>query len=260
MAKTEQTKNKKTTTNLKKYGYNTPSKNKKVKEKVKKTSLEKYGIDNPSKSNEIKNRIKRTNMEKYGVKYSWQSNDIKKKIRQTKLKKYGNENYNNREKFEETCINKYGVKNVFEIQDVKNKIKNTNLDRYGVEYPTQCQIIKNKVIKKSLKTFYDKINDKFDDIIFLSNLIDYTGVKLNQKYKFQCKKCKNIFYDRLDDGHIPICRKCNPISYQNGQDEVLNYVKSIYNGIVLINTRSVIFPQELDIYLPEKGIAIEYKQ
>ena len=40
--------------------------------------------------------------------------------------------------------------------------------------------------------------------------------------------------------------------------ELVNYIKSIYNGRVIQNTRSIISPQELDIYIPDKELAIEF--
>lgn len=39
---------------------------------------------------------------------------------------------------------------------------------------------------------------------------------------------------------------------------MLEFVKSIYSGQIIENTRSVIAPNELDIYLPDKNVAIEY--
>lgn len=43
-----------------------------------------------------------------------------------------------------------------------------------------------------------------------------------------------------------------------GEKEIVNYIKSIYNGIVLENDKKIIHPYELDIYLPEINIAIEF--
>ena len=45
------------------------------------------------------------------------------KAKQTKLLKYGDENFNNRNKFNESCLQKYGVKNPFQSEEIKNKIK-----------------------------------------------------------------------------------------------------------------------------------------
>lgn len=42
------------------------------------------------------------------------------------------------------------------------------------------------------------------------------------------------------------------------ENEVLEYIKSIYSGNIICNTRKVIYPQELDIYIPDKKLAIEF--
>ena len=42
------------------------------------------------------------------------------------------------------------------------------------------------------------------------------------------------------------------------EGELTDFIKSIYGGVVIINTRTVIGPKELDIYLPELNIAFEY--
>lgn len=42
------------------------------------------------------------------------------------------------------------------------------------------------------------------------------------------------------------------------EQELRSYIESIYSGKIVYNTRDIITPQELDIYLPEKSIAIEF--
>ena len=42
------------------------------------------------------------------------------------------------------------------------------------------------------------------------------------------------------------------------EDEIISYINSIYNGEILLNDRTVIAPQEVDIYLPTIKIAIEF--
>ena len=57
-----------------------------------------------------------------------------------------------------------------------------------------------------------------------------------------------------------ICTICNPISDGTSgmEKQLLNLIKSNYNGEILENSRSIISPYELDIYLPEKKLAIEF--
>lgn len=54
------------------------------------------------------------------------------------------------------------------------------------------------------------------------------------------------------------CPTCSANTYRSkGEQEVLEYIQSIYTGEVLSNSKSVI-KGELDIYIPEHKLAIEY--
>lgn len=53
---------------------------------------------------------------------------------------------------------------------------------------------------------------------------------------------------------------CNPDNknYSLAEKELLSFVQEIYKGEILVNTRQIIKPYEIDIYLPELNLAIEY--
>lgn len=56
-----------------------------------------------------------------------------------------------------------------------------------------------------------------------------------------------------------LCRKCASNYTSSSQEqEICNYISSIYDGECIRNSRSIISPQELDLYYPEKKIAVEY--
>jgi len=54
----------------------------------------------------------------------------------------------------------------------------------------------------------------------------------------------------------PACAAERTTSLQEA--EVLEFVKSIYDGTIVENDRTVIHPKELDIYIPDKRLAIEF--
>ena len=59
----------------------------------------------------------------------------------------------------------------------------------------------------------------------------------------------------------PYCKACHPSDiapFSKEELELFEFVKSIYDGPVYHNSRSVIAPLELDIYIPEKKLAIEF--
>lgn len=59
-----------------------------------------------------------------------------------------------------------------------------------------------------------------------------------------------------NESGCPECARCKQRSI--GEIELCEYIKLIYSGIVLENTRNIIGKKELDIYLPELRLAFEY--
>jgi hypothetical protein len=47
----------------------------------------------------------------------------------------------------------------------------------------------------------------------------------------------------------------NISSYEN---EIFDYISTIYNGEIVRNTKSILIDREIDIYLPDKNLAIEF--
>lgn len=42
------------------------------------------------------------------------------------------------------------------------------------------------------------------------------------------------------------------------EKNVVSFIKTIYSNVIIENTKDVISPKELDIYLPNRRIAIEF--
>ena len=85
------------------------------------------------------------------------------------------------------------------------------------------------------------------------SLVDYTNA-IN-KVKIICNK--HGVFEQSPYNHImgSGCHKC---SLSTGQNQIFEYISSIYDKIVVSNDRKVISPYELDIFIPEKSLAIEY--
>jgi hypothetical protein len=162
------------------------------------------------------------------------------KIRHTKLAKYGSETYVNLDKARETCIKKYGVTNPWQANEIKDKIRITFLKRYLIK----------------LKT-----SDRLRGLVTpLFGEADFVSTFRTNKYKFQCKKCNSIFEDNIDDGRIPRCLTCFPIlsGKSHGEMEVVDFLKTGVPCNILSNDRTLLDRKELDIYIPDKNLAIEY--
>jgi len=74
---------------MKKYGVDSPIKNKEVLNKIKQTCMEKYGVVNPSQNIKIQEKIKRTLIEKYGVDHPSKIQEVQEKRKHRFIEKYG---------------------------------------------------------------------------------------------------------------------------------------------------------------------------
>ena len=63
---------------------------------------------------------------------------------------------------------------------------------------------------------------------------------------------------RRTAGKTHVLKKEIVITKPQQEKEVLKFIKSFYSGIIHENTREIIPPKELDIFIPEKKFAIEY--
>ena len=54
------------------------------------------------------------------------------------------------------------------------------------------------------------------------------------------------------------CPKCNKLGSSQQEKEILKYLKEIYNGSIIENDREILNGKELDIFIPDLKIAIEY--
>lgn len=138
-------------------------------------------------------------------------------------------------------------------------------ETYGVSNSSQ---VKSVISKKESNT-YHKLKQKFSDSYeFLFSEEDYKGVADSEghyiPYSFKCKTCGSEFKGSLDNGNLIKCPKCYPKmnGTSHAEKEIADYIRSIYSGPVLQNTRKVIKTidkqLELDIYIPDKKVAIEF--
>ncbi len=200
--------------------------------------------ENPFSRETVKKKIKQTNLEKYGVINPMFCDAIKEKLKITNLQKYG-------------------LENSFQREDIKEQIKQTNLEKYGVEHLYQSEEIKQKFKNSRKITAFENFQNICLNLGYtlLCDFEHYIGT--NNIYQVQCKKCGNIFNTRYDDGKlISRCFVCEPRKFppirSKKEIEVYDYVSSIYKGKVISNDRTVIGPQEIDIFLPDLKLGFEF--
>lgn len=278
---------------LKKYGTEWSFQNEDCKNKSKKTNLEKYGKEYSSQSEAIRNKIIKTCLEKYGKSYITQTDLFKEKSKKTCLEKYGVDNPSKSEivknKLKQTCLERFDTKSTFECKNIKNKCYKTMIERYGAKTTLESKELKSKVIStiqdlynvntysktekfkkessiNQRSSYYDKHinnNDMVSPLFSKEDYVNCDDIK-HTKFLWKCKKCGNEFEYIIDGNwkNLGRCPKCYPRlgGRSKMEQEVYEFVKSILpeNTEIVCNTKSVIPPKELDIYIPSKNLAIEF--
>lgn len=123
------------------------------------------------------------------------------------------------------------------------------------------------ISEKKIEDNQNKVLSRIGDVTLKEGQIyeggDFETPKpLRKKYTFICNRCGKEFESCFSFGQETevCCPNCDPL--RNGvshqEKQLLEYIKSIYNGEVLENYKHLIYPYEIDIYLPDLKLAIEY--
>lgn len=236
------------------------------KDLVKQTCLEKYGVENPFQSKEIQQKINITQQQKYNGLTAKKAPEVKAKQIQSMIDRYGVEyplqNSDILAKSKQTCLKRYGAENAYAAESIKEKIK-SEWKKNGYDHPMHSDKIKHQLQKQHYQQFKDFIDKNESDHVKLLSSIDEM---VDHIFRWKCLKCGNIFesqinpYFQLNSQHIHgRCPKCYPISNVKSVPEydVKEYLSSVFNGKIITSSRSIIPPKEIDIYIPDKSIAIE---
>jgi len=226
----------------------------------------KYGVDNAFELDEVKDKIKQTNNKKYGVDYPLQNAVIKEKVKKTNNDKYGVDNPFQNDKIKEksklTCLKKYDKEYANQNDKIKEKSKLTCLKKYGFNSPMKDEKIK----KKSLDNRKDYLIKFIFNSFIKENIIsiDYD----NKIYTLKCDNGKDHNYEisnklllnRKYNSKTTLCTICNPINSRisDRENKLLDFIKENYSGEIIENSRNIITPYELDIYLPDLNLAFEF--
>jgi hypothetical protein len=241
-------------TKLKKYGsenYVNPEKAKQTKlknhgdqnynntSKAKETCLRKYGVNNPSKILEIVDKANTSKFEKFGEKMI-SENAYAKLIENLKNDLTGIKS----EAAVKTMMSKYGTVQCMQVPEVAAKVSKTAQDNFYNSMASGSRL-DDKSVPSFSREKYVGTRGENDERIF---------------YKFGCKKCEKVFTSAIEDGIIPECPNCYPKEYvlSKPETEIFDFIREILPDEEIIrNSRSIIPPHEIDIYLPTKKIAIE---
>lgn len=202
-------------------------------EKTKLTMIERYGVDNPMKS-----KI------------------FQRKSQETSLKKYGETSFTKTNMFRERCIStnrrKYGVDWESQTNKHKQAVVNTSMKKYGVSNPAMSRyVIEDRMLDPTkidmLLSFRSDpkhfIYTNFETTPTLSQVADICGIRDSSVGWI------------LSNANLMDMVK---FSYSKMEDELFDFLSQhVDSSSIVRNTRKVIAPYELDLYLPKYRFAIE---
>lgn len=214
-----------------------------------------YGVDSISQVKEIR--------DKAVASFKNRPNDAKKKqfehAKQAKIEKYGDASHG--KKISETKQAFSTEKNA----QINERRRQTVLHDYGVDSVSKDPKIMQKIQESRLASYYEKHILASQDVIPLFSKEDFIAHPFDE-LEWQCKKCGKKFKAKRHNNYsqhmylMARCLDCYPLHCRQSRSEtqMFNYVRSIYDGKIMQGDRTSLAPRELDIYMPDLHIAIEY--
>ena len=251
-----------------------------LQDKIRQTNKLKYGDEVPIRTPEIQAKYQSTMKDKYGAPSPLsEGSTLKDKIETTNLHKYGSRsplgNAIIRDKAIQTWMDRYNVANPFKSLAIQDKIKSTLMDKYGVDNPQKSDEIRKKTELTNLTKYgshtygasIDRVRatmqdpDKLDEFI---NFRDDPRTWIENHYSTSIslyELSKALGVDIATISKYILSAECQElITYRKSTMEldIIEYIHSIDDSIVIQhNNRTVIRPQEIDIYLPDYKFGIE---
>lgn len=183
----------------------------------------------------------------------------------------------------------YGINNIFEKKEVVQRIQNIQREKNKIKFGKSllvkekiifsCEVCgkeiektfrsfrKNKMCKSCSIIYYNEdekcnklLNSIPSNIIPLFRTEEYAGIRknnMNIMYKFKCETCGFEFEDHFHS-NIPHCIKCVESGTSLKEKEVFEFISTTLKKEAVLGDRKVIKPKELDIYIPEYNLGIEF--
>ena len=191
---------------------------------------------------EWKNKVSESNIKKYGVKTTLLEKNTKNKITAS-------------------LQERYGVDNPFKNKNIQEKIKKTHLKNYGVTNPSKSKIIKDKITESHLRKYgYERASQSHipDDVFNLIN----SKEELEKKYLSSFSG--NTLAEELGISPWLLFKQIHklgidikPLKKSKEENIIVDLLLDFGVSNIIIGDKSTIFPQEIDILIPDYKIGFE---
>ena len=189
----------------------------------------------------------------YDIKCSHCNNN--KKFGRNKYYKTCGDNVCNRLSASKTTFNKFGVNNASQSNIIKQQKEETCLKNYGVKNPNQSKEIRNRGIES-----YKRNNIQNSELLTKEYIEEHF---IDENNTFKILDFINFYGYSNDCAPYRILKELN-INFtkltktSHKEKDVLKYIQTLITSDIITNNRNIIDPLELDIFIPEHNLAIEY--
>jgi len=244
----DDTKIKRKTTNLEKWGVENAAQSEKVKSKTEETNIKRYGSKSSFQNREVRKKWKENFLEKWGSDHPFKVDEIKDSVKNTNLKKWGKSSFTKTEEYiqktKRTNREKFGKDWYTQTEDWEIKTKERNLQKFGEEWYQRTQefkdilnnsrdLIKEKTIETNKmkwgRDWYAQTEDWVQRIKSLN--LDY--VKIQEKSKETTKERWGVeFYPQTQDWRNKTIQKNREKwgrDWYSETDEWKDIMKSLYS-------------------------------
>ena len=261
----------------------TPDVMRKIVQKAQKTTRQKYGVDNPMQSSDVRQKMQTTMEQRYGCSTPLSNEDIKQKMQAKMQERYGATSFTQTEdwkrKTEATNLTKYGEKYRLQSESEKDKHRAKMQERYGASAAMCSSTLKERQAISKWARIIDvsdchtmiDVKRKYLKMLGIETDRDLSNISIGSPSYPRSKEVLEMYLgivsvdlNTLKDNitnYWPYAHELGielkkSIKASAAETELAEWL-SEYADIELRN-RSIIAPQELDIFIPSYNIAIEF--
>ena len=228
---------------MKKFGTLWPTQSEAIKKKTADTCMTKWGTSCYLTSEECKNKNKQWSIDHYGVDHPFRSTEF-------------------REKCAETMLDRYGVKYTAQSDELRRKMQNTCKQRYGSEHYHSSEAGKLHMQQVSLLSHGN--SPEVVSLLTSEKLLGDFIMSMSPEERFVANIARKIGCDPTTlRFYIHKYHNLSDIVYEHEggychsylEDDIYEFVNSL--APAQRQYKRLIYPQEVDIYVPSCNFAIE---
>jgi len=168
----------------------------------------------------------------------------------------------------QTTLQNYNVDNPSQSLQIKDKKLKTSRTKYGVDYPWQSDVIKQRTTENMLSKYGVTNISKLHFTEFTKQCLESEDW-LTEQHHGNHRTLSNIAQELNVDSAVIIralkqfnitqkyWKTITTTGTSKAEQEIIDWLSSL-DGITVIRNSKPIYPFELDVYLPEYNLAIEY--